>query len=1088
MDDKKDVQESLRGRTRIQYVNDVESRAGSHRGQTTRGASRSSSMSIRTISRNHTVDPGLVLPTHYRTLSIRVEESKIRDAEGDKTGRKGDIDFADIVWHKLSVQEILLRLSSSPTQGLSNEQVAKRLKQHGPNRPTQPSSRCFQRILGYLFGGFGPILFIAAILVFVAWKPLEQPPQQSNLALAIVLICVFFAQAAFSFYQGVCFFSFHMRYKIDHGSGFVDFSSSRVMASIKTMLPDHCLVFRDGARQNIPGADIVPGDLLCIKMGDRLPADVRFIEVSTDARFDRAILTGETAPLHGCVDSTDDNYLETACIGLAGTHCVVGSTLGLVVATGDRTVFGRIAKLTAPPKQGQTSLQREIFHFVKIVVGMMLSMIFVVLIVWAAWLRRSHPTWISVPQLIVDCVTIAVAFVPEGLPIAVTSSLTITASIMKRNKILCKSLQTVETLGSVSVICSDKTGTLTEVSQVLSLFFLNPLIGFDVQRSMRGVAFLGSSPAAYPTSPSHDSLRSEELPQSTANFHQNQMTVTECMVGRCIMTAAQAAKAEGAGNDGPEELGIMGGLCNASEFDATTMDQPLKNRKINGDATDQAILRFAESIVPVSETRRQFKTIYKIAFNSKNKFMVQIVQSVGLSRLDTSSTDPNSLSPLLLTIKGAPDILIARCNAVMADNGKYTRPITQDDRNFVEETKNQWSSQGRRVILLARKKLPVTMRSLSTASLEYEQRTLEEASKELEFVGLVAILDPPRDEIPQVIETLRGAGIRVFMVTGDFKLTALAIAVQCGIITQPEAVDDAMALSSDDRSSEPPVSAAEKGVQVLGSRGIALSGVEINQLGGQEWDSLCNYQEIVFARTTPEQKLRIVKEFQARGKVVGMTGDGVNDAPSLKAADIGIAMGSGSEVAMEAADMVLLDSFSAIIEAIKYGRVVFDNLKKTICYLMRKFREAHLQPTLLTLAAAGTFSEFWPIFTNVLFGMPQILSSFLMIIICCFTDCAAATVIAYERPERDVLARKPRNMKKDRLVNGKLFLQAYGFLGTVMALCSFAVSYWHAERKGILLKQLVLGFGRVPNGMSQAYFTKVLDESSSIYFINLVIM
>ncbi|KAF2232119.1 putative H /K ATPase alpha subunit [Viridothelium virens] len=951
-------------------------------------------MSIRTISRNHTVDPGLVLPTHYRTLSIRVEESKIRDAEGDKTGRKGDIDFADIVWHKLSVQEILLRLSSSPTQGLSNEQVAKRLKQHGPNRPTQPSSRCFQRILGYLFGGFGPILFIAAILVFVAWKPLEQPPQQSNLALAIVLICVFFAQAAFSFYQ--------------------DFSSSRVMASIKTMLPDHCLVFRDGARQNIPGADIVPGDLLCIKMGDRLPADVRFIEVSTDARFDRAILTGETAPLHGCVDSTDDNYLETACIGLAGTHCVVGSTLGLVVATGDRTVFGRIAKLTAPPKQGQTSLQREIFHFVKIVVGMMLSMIFVVLIVWAAWLRRSHPTWISVPQLIVDCVTIAVAFVPEGLPIAVTSSLTITASIMKRNKILCKSLQTVETLGSVSVICSDKTGTLTE----------------------------------------------------------NQMTVTECMVGRCIMTAAQAAKAEGAGNDGPEELGIMGGLCNASEFDATTMDQPLKNRKINGDATDQAILRFAESIVPVSETRRQFKTIYKIAFNSKNKFMVQIVQSVGLSRLDTSSTDPNSLSPLLLTIKGAPDILIARCNAVMADNGKYTRPITQDDRNFVEETKNQWSSQGRRVILLARKKLPVTMRSLSTASLEYEQRTLEEASKELEFVGLVAILDPPRDEIPQVIETLRGAGIRVFMVTGDFKLTALAIAAQCGIITQPEAVDDAMALSSDDRSSEPPVSAAEKGVQVLGSRGIALSGVEINQLGGQEWDSLCNYQEIVFARTTPEQKLRIVKEFQARGKVVGMTGDGVNDAPSLKAADIGIAMGSGSEVAMEAADMVLLDSFSAIIEAIKYGRVVFDNLKKTICYLM----------------PAGTFSEFWPIFTNVLFGMPQILSSFLMIIICCFTDCAAATVIAYERPERDVLARKPRNMKKDRLVNGKLFLQAYGFLGTVMALCSFAVSYWHAERKGILLKQLVLGFGRVPNGMSQAYFTKVLDESSSIYFINLVIM
>ncbi|KAL9097727.1 MAG: hypothetical protein Q9165_000053 [Trypethelium subeluteriae] len=976
MDDKEDVQEPSRGRTRVQ---------------------------------TRIVDPGLVLPTHYRTLSIKVEESKTREAEDAKKGKEGDIDFADIVWHKLSVQEILSRLSSSPSQGLSNEQVAKRLKQHGLNRPTQPPSRWFRRMLGYLFGGFGPILFIAAILVYIAWKPLGQPPQQSNLALAIVLTCVFFAQAAFSFYQ--------------------DFSSSRVMASIKTMLPEHCLVLRDGTRQSVAGAEIVPGDLLCIKMGDRLPADVRFIEVSTDARFDRAILTGETAPLHGCVDSTDDNYLETACIGLAGTHCVVGSTLGLVVATGDRTVFGRIAKLTATPKQSRTSLQREIFHFVKIVVGMMLSMIFVVLIVWAAWLRRSHPTWISVPQLIVDCVTIAVAFVPEGLPIAVTSSLTITASIMKRNKILCKSLQTVETLGSVSVICSDKTGTLTK----------------------------------------------------------NQMTVTECMIGRRIMTAAQAAKAENSSNDGPEELGIMGGLCNASEFDATTMDQPLKNRKINGDATDQAILRFAESIVPVSETRRQFKTIYKIAFNSKNKFMVQIVQPIGLSRPDTNPTASDSLSPLLLTIKGAPDILITRCNAVMADNGKYTRPITQNDRHFVEQTKNQWSSQGRRVILLARKKLPVTMHSLSTVSLEYEERTMEEASVGLELVGLVAIVDPPRDEIPQVIGTLRGAGIRVFMVTGDFKLTALAIAAQCGIITQPETVDDGMALSSHDRS-EPPVPAAEKGVEVLGPHAIALSGAEINQLGGQEWDKLCKYQEIVFARTTPEQKLRIVKQFQAREEVVGMTGDGVNDAPSLQASDIGIAMGSGSEVAMEAADMVLLDSFSAIIEAVKYGRVVFDNLKKTICYLMRELKKLACGMPTLTLAAAGTFSEFWPIFTNVLFGMPQILSSFLMIIICCFTDCAAATVIAYEKPERDVLARKPRNMKKDRLVNGKLLLQAYGFLGTVMALCSFAVSYWHAERKGISFKRLALGFGRVPDGMSQAYYTKVLDESSSIYFINLVIM
>ncbi|KAI9689401.1 MAG: hypothetical protein M1822_010052 [Bathelium mastoideum] len=180
-------------------------------------------------------------------------------------------------------------------------------------------------------------------------------------------------------------------------------------------------------------------------------------------------------------------------------------------------------------------------------------------------------------------------------------------------------------------------------------------------------------------------------------------------------------------------------------------------------------------------------------------------------------------------------------------------------------------------------------------------------------------------------------------------------------------------------------------------------------------------------------------------------------------------MGSGSEVAMEAADMVLLDSFAAIVEAVRYGRVVFDNLKKTICYLL----------------PAGTFSEFWPIITSILFGMPQILSSFLMIIICCLTDCAAATAIAYEKPERDVLARKPRNMKKDRLVDWKLLLQAYGFLGIIMATCSFTLSYSYAERKGVPFSKLAFGFGKVPSGLSEDYYNQVLNEASSIYFINL---
>lgn len=995
MDDEPELKSAVRW-------DDVE--AGARAGRGLRRRDSIGSMSIRSIRSRREVDPSIALPIQYRTLSYQISESNQIDDLKERTKAK-DVatkDFSELEWHIIPAHEALRRLTTSQTEGLSEEQVARRVKEFGRNAPSPPKSRALQTWFGYFFKGFGPILLIGAILVFVSWKPLGQPPALANLALAIVLVAVFLIQAAFN--------------------GFQDWSSSRVMSSIKNMLPEDCLVVRNGTQVSLPAPELVPGDIVFIKAGNKLPADVRFLQVSSDAKLDRSILTGESAPLAASVDSTDENYLETRCIGMQGTHCVSGSCTGLVVATGDRTVFGRIAALTQQPKTKRTPLEKEILHFVIIICSCMITVITIVLFTWGFWLRRDYPDYISVPTLIVDVVSVAIAFIPEGLPIAVTAGLTITANLMRNNKVLCKSLNTVETLGSVSVICSDKTGTLT----------------------------------------------------------QNRMTVTECTIGTHTITA-DGAEDELSTSGSPAVAGIVStgvsqvraiaALCNAAEFDAAETNEMPEKRRVFGDATDQAILRFSERLGSVHHMRQCWTKTYELAFNSKNKFMIR---TFSLARRDCLETTLPGLEAtnfksenILLTIKGAPDVLINRCTSFTTNAGD-TRPFDSDVKASFENTKNSYSSQGKRCILLARKVVRQSEIPFDRNTSQFEEAVQGHAATGLTLVGLLAIVDPLRPEIPEVVQTLRGAGIRIFMVTGDFALTALAIAQDAGIISNTSSlVHDISALPRDEQQQSLSLELPSKGT----SSSIVISGPELLHLNEHQWSCLTKYDEIVFARTTPEQKLRIVKEFQ-RGGVVAMTGDGVNDAPSLKAADVGIALGSGSDIAIEAADMVLLDSFSSIVEAVQYGRVVFDNLKKVICYLL----------------PAGTFSEFWPIFTSIIFGLPQILSSFLMIVICCLTDCAAATSLSYEKPEADVLLRRPRDVKKDRLVNWQLAVHAYGLIGLIETVSSFFVSYWYLERNGIHFGQLWFAFGKIPDGIDPDYYTEKLNVASSIYFVNLVVM
>jgi sodium/potassium-transporting ATPase subunit alpha len=484
------------------------------------------------------------------------------------------------------------------------------------------------------------------------------------------------------------------------------------------------------------------------------------------------------------------------------------------------------------------------------------------LVVWAAWLRVDHKGFLSVIAMLNNVMGCVVAFIPEGMPVGVALTLMMVARRMKSASVLPKGLSTVETLGCVNVICSDKTGTLTENKMtVTSIGFLNHL---------------------KPAEELVPELASKNCPQPLQQLHRAAV------------------------------------LCNDAMFDPTTIHLPVKEREIQGNATDGAVLRFAEDAKLGAALQNTFPRVFAIPFNSKNKWMMSL-------HGECKQLEKTEDQEYLVLVKGAPDVLFPKCTSWLSFHSNKVEPLDIEARKLLSQAQEKLSRNAERVIMLCQRRYKPTASLRSNA---FADEIAEHAVADLTIIGLLGILDPPRPESAETVATCRRAGIRFFMVTGDFGLTGAAIARRIGIFSgdgEPDTIENILRNNGANKAVVDETSSSESS-----NRALLLEGHQLNDLSDNGWDAVCAYEEIVFGRTTPEQKLRIVNELRHRHNVVAVTGDGVNDAPALRASDVGIAIVSGSDVALEASDLVLMDKFSSIIDGIRLGRLVFQNLQKVI--------------------------------------------------------------------------------------------------------------------------------------------------------------
>jgi sodium/potassium-transporting ATPase subunit alpha len=769
-------------------------------------------------------------------------------------------------------RESLFQALSCDAGGLSTAEANTRKTRYGSNEIRFHRARSPLRMLLEEFLALFPLLLLASSIL--SWVAHFMLPGQGYELIAVALLVVVMLNALVSFIQN---------YKVE-----------KMMMSFLDYIPKQVVLLRDGEKILTDAKEVVPGDVLFVQEGDKICADGIIIE-SSQLLVDESIITGESEPVAKQA-SVDEIHADMQ--AASGATVLKGHGRILVTRTGRATSIGAISELSQSVQQDRTPMQKELAYFVRKITYLAVG---IGLVFFVIGFFIGNPLWTN----LIFAIGIIVANVPEGLLPTVTLALTQSSVKMGKENAVVKQILSVETLGSTTVICTDKTGTLTQNKLHVEKLYLN----FEEFNGDDGEEFDGNTAAT---------------------------TMVEIMV-----------------------------LCNDDIRTNGERGQPV----FQGDPTEAALAEFANIRAGYDSLNSRFTHLDSQPFDAAHKHMWSLYHTQGDTRY--------------LTVKGAPDVMLDLCSQVHVDGA--VRDMSEDERRLLLQQADSYANQGLRVLSLA-----------------YREVEIDDETRvgNLVFVGHVAMVDPPRLEVPAAVEACKTAGIKIIVISGDKGETVSYIARKLGIVTTPK----------------------------------VITGEMLDAMDMEELIDTLRGGEVVFARIAPKQKLSIVTALKEMQEVVAVTGDGVNDAPALKRADIGIAMGKrGTDVAKEASDIILLDdNFATIVRAVEEGRTVYDNIKKFITYIL-----------------TSNVPEILPFIAYVIFPIPLPITVIQILSIDLITDILPAIGLGNEPPEKDVMQRPPVS-RHDRLVSYRTFLRSYGIIGLAEAGLSFVVFFlvlnhggWH---------------------------------------------